>query len=316
MIGPHARLVMRDSPTAWMSNSLSTPHVARRRDAWLVPLSPTPPPWVDALIAAEGIDTAAPRYRRVTGEVPDVSRLGAAQLEAAVAEVYGSIARTLHETAHHPIRFWNFVPAIHGDMGDGRDRYMVFNAGRFTAFRHWFGSSAVFNRTLPTASAVGTSGAALVVHCLAADAPGTPVENPRQIPAYAYSQRYGPLPPCFARGTIVEGRGKRLLFVGGTASIVGERSQHERDVRKQVAETLHNLTCLIGASRGDDPHTLTAGALDTLRHVRVYLVRAKDADVVRDLVQAAMPSMRTLEFAQADLCRRELLVEIEGCAEL
>ena len=31
-----------------------------------------------------------------------------------------------------------------------------------------------------------------------------PVENPRQIPAFRYSKRYGPIPPCFARATRIK----------------------------------------------------------------------------------------------------------------
>ena len=37
-----------------------------------------------------------------------------------------------------------------------------------------------------------------VIHCLAADRPGAAVNNPRQVAPYHYSQRFGPLPPCFS----------------------------------------------------------------------------------------------------------------------
>ena len=78
---------------------------------------------------------------------------------------------------------------------------MVFNGGRFAACEHWHGSPNDFDHTLASASGVGVLGRALAIHCLAADDAGEPVENPRQVPAYKYSRRYGPRPPCFARAT-------------------------------------------------------------------------------------------------------------------
>ena len=148
------------------------------------------------------------------------------------------------------MRFWNFVPGIHADMADGRDRYMVFNAGRFAAFERWFGQAALFRRTVPTASAVGIASGVFTIYALGAREAGVPVENPRQVPAYRYSARYGPLPPCFARGTIVAGLGTGpSLLVGGTASIVGEESLHDRDARQQALETFENLAELVTAAR-------------------------------------------------------------------
>src|SRR6266576_1101017 len=52
----------------------------------------------------------------------------------------------------------------------------AFAAG-FAAFSAWYGGRDAFPRALATASAVGTSGSDLVLHCLAAESPGQPVEN-------------------------------------------------------------------------------------------------------------------------------------------
>ncbi len=99
-----------------------------------------------------------------------------------------------------------------------------------------------------TASAVGIKGSDLSIHCLALEEPGTPVENPRQTPAWQYSARYGPLPPCFSRATIVDLAGRRTLLIGGTASVVGEDSRHAGQFDAQVEETLLNLEALIRAT--------------------------------------------------------------------
>ena len=80
---------------------------------------------------------------------------------------------------------------------------MVFNAGRFEALSDWFGGPGRLPDSLPAASAVGHDGDDFAVHCLLLSRPGVAVENPRQVPAFRYSARYGPRPPCFARATVV-----------------------------------------------------------------------------------------------------------------
>lgn len=327
---------------------------------WLPPLEPRPPGWVSAL-EAHGQIQMLPRAHAATTDlrtvshgtlfhattaIPRADRLDAAALEAAVAAAYLSLGEVITREGRHAIRFWNFIPDIHADMGDGRDRYMVFNAGRFSAFTQWYGPRDAFCRALPTASAVGIreGDGSLVVHAVAADAAGLPVENPRQVPAYSYSARYGALPPCFARATLVDspagGRG-RLLLVGGTASILGEDSAHLSDARAQTTETFENLAKLLAAAQappdaaGDRSSSSAAARRDAgtsgaapsaeadgesslaaFSTLRVYIVRREDADIVRDMVTARLPRTTSVEFAQADLCRQNLLVEIEGVARL
>jgi chorismate lyase / 3-hydroxybenzoate synthase len=233
------------------------------------------------------------------------------RLRAAVGDAYIAIGRALTALGRVPIRFWNFVPDPGEPMGDGLDRYMVFNAGRFDGYTQWLGSSNEFGRLLPTASAVGVISDDLVVYCLASDMRGTPVENPRQKPAYKYSRRFGPMPPCFSRATIAAVNGERRLLVGGTASIVGEDSLHEGDVAAQLEETFRNLEALIDAA-GEDSSTT---ALSRLVDLRVYVARPEDVPAVAAALSTRCPRAR-VDLAVARVCRPELLVEIEGVAAL
>jgi enamine deaminase RidA (YjgF/YER057c/UK114 family) len=302
-----------------------------RSRAVLAALAPEPPAWAVEHFAAALRDRAGlDDWRLVSADIPDCASLDAAALEAAVRDAYRALATSLRASGHHPVRFWNFVPGIHADMGGGLDRYMVFNAGRYAAFEEWFGQAALFTRTVPTASAVGIGSGSLAIHALGGRDAGVPVENPRQVPAYRYSARYGPIPPCFARGTIVRGlpagagerAGAAMLLVGGTASIVGENSLHDRDARQQALETFENLAELVAAARrqigGGDAagHDAPRAAFDAFSELRVYVVRDADAPLLRDMVTDRFGRTARIEFAQADLCRRELLVEIEGLAAL
>ncbi len=240
--------------------------------------------------------------------------MSAAVLRAQVAGAYTAVGAALTALERQPIRFWNFVPSPGEPMGDGLDRYMVFNSGRYRGYTASLGAAEGFAATLPTASAVGVLGDDLVIACLASTVRGTPIENPRQTPAWRYSHRYGPQPPCFSRATIAAVNGRRLLLVGGTASIVGEDSMHHGDVGAQVAETLRNLEAVVDAAAGGRREGIAA--LDRLRDLRVYVVREADAAQIRaTLVERCLHAER-IELVIAPLCRPELLVEIEGVAEL
>jgi enamine deaminase RidA (YjgF/YER057c/UK114 family) len=207
------------------------------------------------------------------------------------------------------VRLWNHIPGIRRTNAQGLDRYMAFNAGRFAACSEWFGSPDAFDRLLPTASAVGHGGTDLVVHLLAADAPGTAVENPRQVPSYRYSRRFGPRPPCFARATTVrwedDDRGPTVL-VGGTASIRGEETMHRGDLPAQARETFDNLAALARAAGAD--------GLAAFESLRVYYVHQADRQTIERMTAEAFPHLADVEYVKADLCRPDLLVEIEGVA--
>jgi chorismate lyase/3-hydroxybenzoate synthase len=268
-----------------------------------------PPPWVDDLPAAQ--------FTLVTARVADVPDLTAAHFEQQTFAAYVSIAEQLAASAHrHPVRFWNHVPFITDPADAGRDNYMVFNAGRFRAFSDWYGGPARFERDVATASATGHWGRDLVVHCLATDAAGIAVNNPRQVAPYHYSQRFGPLPPCFARATRL--MNSDLLLVGGTASVRGEDSVHIDDLASQCRETYVNLAALGCAAVGKKltPSVKLPRLLSTFRDLRVYHPDRAQAREIEQSVRQNFPNLRRLEMLHADLCRAELLVEIEGIADL
>jgi chorismate lyase / 3-hydroxybenzoate synthase len=317
-----------------------------RTDRWLSPLIARPPAWVTALVASAPAAVTAAVHAALSAmhvssadgvthaavSILDAGQMPAVALEQAVAFAYQALAGALTQASCHPVRFWNFIPGIHAAMdvdtsvkdqetaetAHPRDRYMVFNAGRFAAFASTYGSPAAFCESVPTASAVGVREGPLVIHALGLEAPGRPLENPRQVPAYSYSRRYGPLPPCFARATLVQvPREERpWLLVGGTASILGEDSIHMRDPRRQAVETFENLARLVESARAKAQSPDSGDPLAAFRELRVYIVRDEDADLLLAMVQERFPASTRVEFAQADLCRQELLVEIEGLATL
>jgi chorismate lyase/3-hydroxybenzoate synthase len=290
-----------------------------------------PPPWVGSLLGRFARRSAAESDTVSLGivegggfclasvRVAGARRLDPAAFHEATARAYRQLRTELCDRRYsHPVRLWNHIPGIHDPIGDGQDRYMVFNAGRFEALAEWFGKES-FDTRIATASGVGHDGQDLVLHCLAADRPGRAVDNPRQIAPYRYSHRYGPLPPCFARATVIHPpHGASLGLIGGTASIVGEESVHPGDLSWQTDETLTNLAVLLRAAAGEPDGAVDdrAAVLAGFREVRVYFPDPRRLDELRGFLKGAFPGADHVEWVRADICRAELMVEIEGVAEL
>lgn len=235
-------------------------------------------------------------------------------IEALARHAYGDVFRSLDARgAPALLRLWNYLPRIHDD-DDALERYRRFNLGRAQAFRD---AGRDLHEGAPAACALGTPGGPLRVMFLAGRAAApVAVENPRQVSAYRYPAAYGPASPTFSRAALADaGDGRAALFVSGTASIVGHASAHPGDVAAQARETLANLTAVTAAARA---RSTAAFDLSSLRLV-VYLRHAADLPVVRGVLAAALgagsPSVGDAVWLQADICRRELLVEIEAHAQ-
>lgn len=261
------------------------------------------------------------RFQHVVAGFDGARDMDILTFQQRVVEAYRSVFEALEtHPLSSPVRFWAFLPGIHDDLGAGLDRYMAFNAGRYGAYAAHFSRPADFGRSVPTASAVGVQGDKFILHCLAANEPGLPVENPRQIPAYQYSRRFGPMPPCFARATLLGGQtDSPMLIVGGTASITGEDSRHIGHLEEQARETFRNLASLVASAAGRTlPEEAPAAQLEpflaAFQELRVYHPRPADQSAINTFIRSYFSSRCRVELLQASLCRSELLIEIEGLA--
>jgi chorismate lyase/3-hydroxybenzoate synthase len=153
---------------------------------------------------------------------------------------------------------------------------------------------------------VGTGGDSTVIAFLAALRPGTPIENPRQVSAYSYPAQYGPRGPTFSRALFAAWNGLPQLYVSGTASIFGHLSRHEGDAAAQADETILNLRTVLGEARG-----LVDTGESAQKLFKVYLRDPAYRDLVEEKLRAAFGPAHPIACLQADICRRELLLEIE-----
>lgn len=197
----------------------------------------------------------------------------------------------------HVLRVWNYLGAINHGEGDA-ERYKHFCDGRAA------GMGDCFAEGFPAATAIGHLGNThlLQVYLLACDQSGGRVENPRQVSAWRYPRQYGRTPPSFARAMTLPALD--ALAISGTAAVVGHASAHQDDLDAQLTETLTNLEALL-ASAG-----MTAG-FDTQSPLKIYIRHGADAARVRAFVQQRLPGVPVL-LLHGDICRSELLVEIDG----
>ena len=232
----------------------------------------------------------------------------AALAQHAYHDLFASLAQT---GCGHLLRVWNYLPQINAD-GGGLERYRQFNLGRQQAFVE--AGQAAFEGA-PAACALGIHQGALCIRFLAGRTAPLPVENPRQVSAYRYPPTYGPRSPTFSRAALAEiGGGDVALFISGTASIVGHETVHLGDVRAQTEETLRNLGAVIAAANERATSRFDLARLDAV----VYVRRVDDAPIVRQVLEAtlgaAAHTMSHAVYLEADICRQDLLVEIEAHA--
>ncbi|MCP1372580.1 pteridine-dependent deoxygenase [Dyella lutea] len=219
-------------------------------------------------------------------------------IETCAAEAYRQLAQFLVGQAESQVlRVWNYLPDINQGDGDG-ERYKRFCSGRAG------GMGAAFVDGFPAATAIGSPGCngRLQVYLLASSQPGARVENPRQVSAWRYPRQYGPTPPSFARAVRLPAGD--ALAISGTAAVIGHASAHHGDLPAQLAETLANLEALLAAA-GMPP------GFDTHSPLKAYIRRPGDARTVRDFFRRHLSGVPAL-LLHGEVCRRELLVEVDG----
>ena len=223
---------------------------------------------------------------------------------------YQEIFKVLEETEHrHLIRIWNYLPEINRDAG-GDERYRLFNSARQLAFRK---SGQATVGTVPAASALGSpAGSPISIYFLAARQQPKMIENPRQTSAYHYPPKFGRHSPIFSRACVLNESAGTSLFVSGTASIVGHETIHQGDVGAQTRETMANINALLEeANRVAGPARYSLEGLK----FKVYVRQPSDLRAIEGALSGSLRPSTPIVYLQADVCREDLLVEIEATGE-
>ncbi len=230
--------------------------------------------------------------------------------ESKIQEKYIEIISFAHQQEYSSfIRMWNYFPGIN-DMINGAECYKQFCSGRYKGLEKIYHD---FQSLLPAATAVGCNDGNFQMYFLATRSPGVHIENPRQICAYKYPNKYGKHSPSFARATFKQWSDHANLFISGTASIVGHESRHLGDCKNQVQEIFRNINALL------EPDYLKTLKLSPdqfkefkLDMMKIYVRDSRYLPIIEAEFKHQTGWYDKSLFLIGDICRRELMLEIEG----
>ena len=211
------------------------------------------------------------------------------------------------------VRQWNYLEDILGFDGQ-EQRYQEFNNARTTFYGNSFEKNGY-----PAATGIGMNQGGIIIEFVAVQSDlckSVPINNPSQIAAHTYSEKVLEGEGCvlkttpkFERARYLEIHQKKLIFISGTASIVGEKTVGVGDPAQQTEVTISNIKQLyskeILKNLSDEQINPKYG------HARVYLKDRKDFKVIRRTFKSHFGNLPVV-YIIADICRNDLLVEIEG----
>ena len=233
----------------------------------------------------------------------------------------GKLLASENVQASDIVRQWNYIERITDFDGDYQ-HYQCFND-----IRTYFYSRYEWKNGYPAATGIGVTLGGVYLDFNIVVGPAAelvPLDNKLQIPAHDYSQRVllgvedkymkEKTTPKFERGKAVFTDDFKISYISGTAAIRGELSQVSDDVLAQTRTTLHNIAYLVSRE-----NLLKAGVKSCPEHVKYLMLRAyikhvEDLDTVKKYMENYCPLVE-ISYLYADVCREELLIEIEGIAE-
>jgi enamine deaminase RidA (YjgF/YER057c/UK114 family) len=220
---------------------------------------------------------------------------------------------------NHLVRQWNFIGNIL-EMREGFQNYQIFNEVRSEYYKKYRTGSG-----FPAATGVGMKyGGVFLDFCAVKSDDAVKIKainNPNQINAYEYGQQVlkgltpggssVKHPPQFERALLMINKTNSTLFVSGTASIIGQETIGRGDVSEQTVVTIENIMKLANAER---INKFTGGSVSLpgrFSLLRVYIKKQEDFTAVKGICQEHFPGTPAI-FIEADICRDDLLTEIEA----
>ena len=207
-------------------------------------------------------------------------------------------------TFNNILRQWNYIQDITKYELDNQ-YYQIFNNVRSEYY-----NQVEWTNGYPAATGIGMQYGGLNIEFDAFDRSDSkviikPIDNNLQISAHKYSEdvlQYANnniLTPKFERAKEIIQNNISTIYISGTASIRGEQTINPNSVCEQLKITLENINNLIGSR--------------DISYLRIYLKNEKDYNQIHSELRKLYPII-PLVFVKADVCRNNLLIEIEGIA--
>ena len=215
------------------------------------------------------------------------------------------------------VRQWNYIGNI-VSYRDGKQNYQEFNDARSRYY-----AQGDWHNGYPAATGIGISSEGIIVGGIAfkrgpqASKGVYPIDNPLQVAAHVYSKSVlidnnlnaVKSTPKFERAKLIETKERAYCFVSGTAAIRGEQSMDSTSAKEQTIMTIENIEHLVSKANlvryGCKAYDLKYTKL------HIFIKNQEDYEQVKSVTEQAYPHL-PIVYTVADVCRGELLVEIEG----
>jgi enamine deaminase RidA (YjgF/YER057c/UK114 family) len=216
------------------------------------------------------------------------------------------------------IRQWNYIEniAIVEEKDNAPQNYQDFNDVR----ARYYGQET-FEQGYPAATGIGQDTGGVIIGFIAVSDSDIisikPIANPGQIDAHRYSEMVlegnseEKCTPKFERAKLVTIGPRNYIYVSGTASILGEETVHAGHVEKQTLTTIDNIKRLFTRENQDKLDLNFDVEMIQFSHLRVYVKYKKDIPAVQKVCESELNCKSSL-YLESDVCREDLLVEIEG----
>ena len=224
-----------------------------------------------------------------------------------VLEQSNSLLNDIGFSFAHLVRTWFYIGGLLEEE-KGMVRYDILNSIRDRFYDHIWHEK----KDYPASTGIGMAGEGIIMEGIAiipsSDISIKRIENPLQISAYNYKTKYS---PKFCRAVFLESKYSGIMFISGTASIRKDKVMFPDDVEKQTIVTIENIKELISRKNlsryGIDWKT----CIEDIKFIKVYIKEKKLFPKVKNICKSYFGNIPQL-YLKADICRKELLVEIEA----
>ena len=223
------------------------------------------------------------------------------------------------------VRQWNYIENITEviEKVSERQHYQIFNDVRSSFYR-----KSEFVNGYPSATGIGMDTGGVVIDFIAVSPSQKltikPIKNPGQIDAFEYSEKVlvGKLlnesskktSPKFERGKVLQTLNAARIYVSGTAAILGENIVDKKNIEKQTLVTIENIKNLISVENLKSIGLHLNPEKKSFSYIRTYVKHQKDISAVKAICEKQFKS-ENFQYLVSDICRDDLLVEIEGSLE-
>ena len=225
------------------------------------------------------------------------------ELQLTIKKNYANFYKAANQNNMDIVKIWHYMPELLKVYSSKKTNYSLLCDARESVYKDYFK-----DLSYPAATVIGIEGNKILMYFLGASClKYNVIENKRQVSYYDYPQNIFLEKPMFSRAVrfLAHRSDNEKIVISGTASIKGYKSMHNENLKKQLNEAVKNYKTFVDIKNNNT------------NICRVYLSKSQihHAQIVIKELDKIFKSNNYL-LLQGDICREELLVELEGISSV